>query len=198
MQHETSSPIQPDDSRVSRRLFIKAGVAAGGAAWAAPAIESFTSSAAAGSVPTNGTPDFGCSWVYIVWQQVDDSTFYYTGWKGSGTSDGITTCNAEASYPQSKSNVSTTCQEGVTYELVPSQGVPPTITVTPPGLPTVDATYANGCANFSYSADGKTVFAVSNVAILAVFTHGGGSGSDAVALCPTGLFGNSIRVSCAS
>lgn len=197
MQNETSSPIQPDDSRVSRRLFIKAGVAAGGAAWAAPAIESFTSSAAAGSVPTQGTPNFGCSWVYIVWAQVDDSTFYYTGWQGSGTSDGITTCNKQAAYPQSKSAVTTTCQE-ITYELVPSQGVPPTITVTPPGSSAVNAKYVNGCANFSYSADGKTVFAVSNVAILAVFTHGGGSGSNAVAHCPTGLFGNSIRVSCAS
>lgn len=197
MQTETSSPVQPNDSRVSRRLFIKAGVAAGGAAWAAPAIESFTSSAAAGSVPTQGTPNFGCSWVYIVWAQTDDETFYYTGWQGSGANDGTTTCNSQASYPStSKSKVSTTCQD-FTYTLVPTKSPPPKITVTPPSSPTVDAQYSDGCANFSYSTDGKTVVAVRNVAILAVFTHGGG-GSNAAAHCPIGLFGNSISISCAS
>jgi len=55
-----TTPIDEIPSRFTRRRLIQAGVVTGGALWAAPAIESFTSPAAASSKPRSC--DLGVDW----------------------------------------------------------------------------------------------------------------------------------------
>jgi hypothetical protein len=139
----------------------------------APVVESFTSYAVAGSAPTTPTgSNFGCSWVYVVWEK--SGTVYYTGWQG----DTSTTCNSDGAYPSAngnKTSVSKTCTAG-TFKLEPTSGAPPVIAYSgysgSPGSGSLKST-TNGCGYFTYSGStgGVTIHAASssNTTILAAF-----------------------------
>lgn len=186
-------PVTGSRSLVSRRNVLRAAGAAGAAVWVAPVVESFTSYAVAGSAPTTATgQNFGCSWVYVVWEQA--GTVYYTGWKG----DNSTVCNSDGAYPLSKPKVSNPCN-GTTYTLEPTSGAPPEISYSGGtiGHGTLTST-VDGCSNFSYTYSGSsghtTIHATGSTTILAAFSFGG---SVAYGLCPNGTgANNSLLVTC--
>lgn len=188
-------PVTGSRSLVSRRNVLRAAGAAGAAVWVAPVVESFTSYAVAGSAPTL---NFGCSWVYVVWENSEG--VQYTGWQY----DTSTVCNSDAAYPPAggnNSSLSVTCgstSKTTTYTLKPT-GNPPEISYSGYiGNHTLTSTY-NGCPYFSYSVgtSGKTTIqASSSTTILAAFSF---AGSNAYGFCPNNNNNspkNSFTVTC--
>jgi len=189
-------PVTGSRSLVSRRNVLRAAGAAGAAVWVAPVVESFTSYAVAGSAPTTPTgSNFGCSWVYVVWENAAGKIFY-TGWQG----DTSTACNSDAAYPSAngqKTSVSTTCNS-IKFTLEPTKGAPPVISYSgysgSPGSGKRTST-TNGCGYFTYSGSGgRTIQASHDTTILAAFSFGA---STVTAICPnTTVTGNTLTVTC--
>jgi len=169
---------------------LQAAGAAGAAVWVAPVVESFTSYAVAGSAPTTPTgSNFGCSWVYVVWENAAGKIFY-TGWQG----DTSTACNSDAAYPSSKSAVPIQCNE-TTFTLEPTSGAPPAISYSGSlGSGSLTST-TNSCSYFSYSGTGgRTIQASTGTTILAAFSFGA---SKVTPICPNkNGAGNSLTVTC--
>jgi len=92
-----TTPIDEIPSRFTRRRLIQAGVVTGGALWAAPAIESFTSPAAASSKPRSC--DLGVDWCYVAYRNQGDAegVYHYTGFMGRTNTD--CGCLASNDYP---------------------------------------------------------------------------------------------------
>jgi len=186
-------PVTGSGSLVSRRRVLQAAGAAGAAVWVAPVVESFTSYAVAGSAPTTQTgQNFGCSWVYVVWEDTAGKIFY-TGWQG----DTSTACNSDAAYPTSKSLLPKTCN-GTTFNLKPTKGAPPAISYSgysgSPGSGSLKST-TNGCGYFTYSGSGgRTIQASRDTTILAAFSFGA---STVTPICPNkNSAGKSLAVTC--
>lgn len=165
-------PVTGSRSLVSRRNVLRAAGAAGAAVWVAPVVESFTSYAVAGSAPTTQTDlTFGCSWVYVVWE--NSQGVQYTGWQ-TNTSGTSTVCNADADYPSSTS-VSTPSCSGTTYTLKKDTSIPgPPPMISYSGLRNGSQTATtNGCSYFTYSGTSGdfTINAThsSKITILAAF-----------------------------
>lgn len=183
------APDQTDEmgaARISRRRLIQAGAVVAGAVWAAPAVDSFLTPAAAASVPAGGV-NFGVSWVYVVYKD-SLGAIRYTGWKG----DTSTACNSNASYPKKKPDVPGSCGTN-SFTLKGTQGAPPEIDYSVGTQSGTLSGTTDGCASFSYSGkDGKTIHALSGVEILAAFEF---NGSVAKLVCPDSLgVGNTLTV----
>jgi len=191
-------PVTGSGSLVSRRRVLQAAGAAGAAVSVAPVVESFTSYAVAGSAPTTPTPtgpNFGCSWVYVVWEDTAGKIFY-TGWQG----DKSTACNRDGAYPLAHGHnkpVKATCTAG-TFKLEPTSGAPPVISYSgysgSPGSGSLTST-TSGCGYFTYSGSGgRTIQASTGTTILAAFSFGA---NKVTAICPNGTgAGNSLSVTC--
>jgi len=188
MSFDLAPPEAQPGPSISRRRLIQAGAAVGGALWVAPVVESITSSAAAASAPSTGL-NFGCSWVYLVWES--DSGPEYTGWQF----DTNTKCNSDAANPTSHGTSSLTAN-GVTYALGNASPGPPPITISGPSTTVTLSTTTDGCDNFTYSVNslGQTVISSGSVTIVAGFSFGG---RPITALEPSNSDGSSsITVTC--
>jgi hypothetical protein len=101
MQDDHSTPLDGvAGSRVSRRTLIKTGAAVAGAAWVAPAVDSFLSPAAASSHPTfTGNLDSGfCSYTLIVYHLPGTTTQLAVKINGTGTSGSCANDNTDGSF----------------------------------------------------------------------------------------------------